>query len=113
MSRVAQFLTKPVPRDDLATTVAVLEDIHEKIASSLNDLRRQIQDINASGATSGDLLAFNGIDFAPESPATAIWVSPPSAATDPGTTGQIAYDTAFIYVCVATNTWRRAALSAW
>jgi hypothetical protein len=37
----------------------------------------------------------------------------PPASTAIGTQGQIAWDPNFIYVCVATNTWRRAALSGW
>jgi hypothetical protein len=40
-------------------------------------------------------------------------VAAPATASSPGEPGQIAYDGSFIYVCVATNTWRRAALSAW
>ena len=35
--------------------------------------------------------------------------SPTSSGT--GTTGQIAWDTSYIYVCTATNTWKRAALT--
>jgi uncharacterized protein YlzI (FlbEa/FlbD family) len=34
-------------------------------------------------------------------------------ATDPGTAGDICYDSNYIYVCVATNTWVRAAISTW
>jgi hypothetical protein len=30
-----------------------------------------------------------------------------------GTTGQIAYDSGYVYICVATNTWKRSALSTW
>lgn len=37
----------------------------------------------------------------------------PATATSTGSAGQIAYDTNFFYVCVATNTWRRTALSSW
>ena len=37
----------------------------------------------------------------------------PSSATDTGTTGQIAWDSDYIYVCVATNTWKRVAISTW
>ena len=40
-------------------------------------------------------------------------VSAPASATASGTAGQIAYDADFFYVCVATNTWKRAALSSW
>jgi hypothetical protein len=39
--------------------------------------------------------------------------SPPASATATGTTGSIAWDTNFFYVAVATNTWRRVALSTW
>ncbi len=37
----------------------------------------------------------------------------PSSASDTGTTGQIRYDSNYIYVCVATNTWKRVAISTW
>jgi hypothetical protein len=37
----------------------------------------------------------------------------PSSANDTCTTGQIAWDATFIYVCIAPNTWKRAAMSAW
>lgn len=37
----------------------------------------------------------------------------PSSATDTGTTGEIRIDAGYIYVCVATNTWVRSALTTW
>ena len=37
----------------------------------------------------------------------------PASATDVGSPGQIKWDAGFIYVCVAGNTWVRAALSTW
>ena len=39
--------------------------------------------------------------------------STPSSATDTGTTGTIRWDSNYIYVCVATNTWKRVAISTW
>ncbi len=39
--------------------------------------------------------------------------APPASATAPGVPGQRAWDTQYEYRCVAENTWRRAALSAW
>jgi hypothetical protein len=36
----------------------------------------------------------------------------PSGAGDTGTVGQIAWDTSYLYVCTATDTWTRIAL-AW
>ncbi len=37
----------------------------------------------------------------------------PSSATDTGNAGDICWDSSYIYVCTATNTWVRAALSTW
>ena len=37
----------------------------------------------------------------------------PSSASDTGTQGQWAWDSNYIYVCTATDTWKRAALSTW
>jgi hypothetical protein len=37
----------------------------------------------------------------------------PASATDTGTAGEVRYDGSFIYVCVATDTWVRAALTTW
>ena len=37
----------------------------------------------------------------------------PASATDTGNAGDIAWDANYIYVCTATNTWKRTALSTW
>lgn len=37
----------------------------------------------------------------------------PSSAADTCTQGIIAWDSNFMYVCVATNTWKRSAISTW
>jgi hypothetical protein len=37
----------------------------------------------------------------------------PISATDTGVLGEIRIDSAFIYVCIATNSWRRSALTVW
>jgi hypothetical protein len=36
-----------------------------------------------------------------------------TSATDPGVAGEFSYDGSFIYVCVATNTWKRVAIATW
>lgn len=38
---------------------------------------------------------------------------PPANATATGIAGSITWDANFVYVCVATNTWKRAALATW
>lgn len=40
-------------------------------------------------------------------------VAAPAASTDACTTGQVASDTGFWYVCIATNTWKRSVLITW
>jgi len=39
--------------------------------------------------------------------------NPPATALAAGTAGTITYDASYIYVCIAANTWKRAALSTW
>jgi hypothetical protein len=43
----------------------------------------------------------------------AIRAAVPETATSPCSTGSWAADGTFFYTCVATDTWRRAAVSAW
>jgi hypothetical protein len=40
-------------------------------------------------------------------------VSAPGTASATGLAGQIAYDTSYIYICVAANTWKRASIASW
>lgn len=37
----------------------------------------------------------------------------PASASADGTTGTIQWDANYIYVCVATDTWKRVAISTW
>src|SRR5436190_265823 len=37
----------------------------------------------------------------------------PASAGAAGTAGTITWDASFIYVCTATNTWKRVAISTW
>jgi hypothetical protein len=39
--------------------------------------------------------------------------SPPASAGATGTAGTITYDADYIYVCTASNTWKRAAIATW
>lgn len=40
-------------------------------------------------------------------------VSIPATPTSAGSLGQIAFDTSWVYICVASNVWRRASLQTW
>jgi len=37
----------------------------------------------------------------------------PGSASDPGTAGQIVWDEDHVYICVDTDTWKRANLASW
>jgi hypothetical protein len=37
----------------------------------------------------------------------------PASATDTGVAGEICWDADYVYVCTATNTWKRTAISTW
>ena len=37
----------------------------------------------------------------------------PASATATGVAGEIAWDADYVYVCTATNTWKRVAISTW
>jgi hypothetical protein len=41
------------------------------------------------------------------------FVSAPASATASGAAGHLASDANYIYVCTATDTWKRAAISTW
>jgi hypothetical protein len=41
------------------------------------------------------------------------WSSVPASASATGTAGSMAYDSDYLYICVATNTGRRVPLSEW
>jgi hypothetical protein len=37
----------------------------------------------------------------------------PASSSDTGTAGDICWDSSYIYICTATNTWRRVAHATW
>ncbi len=37
----------------------------------------------------------------------------PSSHTDTGNQGDICWDSGFIYICIATNSWKRVAIASW
>ena len=55
-----------------------------------------------------DWSAFDGKQAALTDPVTL--VAAPATAAAAGTKGQVAIDTKYIYLCTATDTWKRAAL---
>jgi hypothetical protein len=44
---------------------------------------------------------------------TVVRTTAPASAGSTGQAGQIAFDSGYVYVCIATDTWKRAALATW
>lgn len=63
--------------------------------------------VGTSSDSGGALLQVNGNRIRVATAKT------PSSASDTGTTGEICWDASYIYVCTATNTWKRTAISTW
>lgn len=53
------------------------------------------------------------IDYIASANGLNIATSTPTNSTDTGSAGDIAWDSDYIYICTATNTWKRLALSTW
>jgi hypothetical protein len=75
----------PLPKSDPALLVTALEEQLQGLAYALQGVDRD----------------------------KATLVTTPATATSAGLPGQLAYDSDYIYVCTATDTWKRAALSTW
>ena len=52
------------------------------------------------------------VDVAPPL-APALSSNAPATASSTGSAGDIRYDSGYVYICVATDTWKRAALTTW
>jgi hypothetical protein len=73
-------------------------------------------DVSNATPNNGDLLVSVLGDWTPTAPsaiAPALWVAAPTSSTAAGTSGQIARDSNYFYLCVANSTWVRAALETW
>lgn len=68
---------------------------------------------DASNGKGGLTMGLGNLTGPSSSGTILVFSSVPFSASASGTAGQIAYDSNFIYVCTATNTWKRAALSTW
>jgi hypothetical protein len=65
------------------------------------------------GDFNANTLTFNGGVTIAANKVNVTTSKTPSSANDTGTTGDICWDADYIYVCVATNTWKRVAIATW
>lgn len=64
-------------------------------------------------ACSGDGEYFQAFIRPVTLPVAGVFTTVPASATATGTAGQWSYDSSYIYICIATDTWKRAAISTW
>ena len=69
-------------------------------------------DVMFDGAQFNDDVNVDGI-ITIEGDGVPSWKSAPSSAADLGTSGDMAYDADYLYICTDTNEWKRAVISTW
>lgn len=81
----------------------------------LDDLRDvDAPTTGADAVTGGQILVWNGTTSMWENTSSRLPNTPPPATSDgSGIAGEVRFDSSHLYVCIATDTWRRVALSNW
>ena len=105
--------TVPVPTD-----VNQLDDVDGLLGSTITSTGSTPPGVHPEGtlwfdSVSGRLYVYydnNWIDASPKGVASSI-MSGTKASNATGTVGQISYDANWIYICTATNTWKRSPLT--
>jgi hypothetical protein len=71
-----------------------------------------IQNASASATDAGYRLDVNGTVRSTQFYLSALNTAPATSSST-GTTGEIRIDASYIYICTATNTWKRVAIATW
>jgi hypothetical protein len=83
------------------------------VSSGSEDSKMEFQTQDAGGsATTKLLLNGNGLTVTGKFYLSALNTAPANAS-DTGTTGEIRIDANHIYICTASNTWKRVAIATW
>ena len=72
-----------------------------------------VVDDPSGNATTKSITVSNMLSNSANVKATSIKTTTIATSNTTGVAGQILYDSSYIYVCVATNTWKRASLGTW
>jgi|14BtaG_2_1085337.scaffolds.fasta_scaffold231330_2 hypothetical protein len=91
-------------------------DTTEKKSTALNANTEyfaieDIQDLTGVAVTAASVAATGNVGAG--SLSLSALGTAPASATATGTLGQIVIDASHIYVCTATNTWKRVAIATW
>lgn len=98
------------PNDE---TIATIDGVCSDVTSTSEDGYLVFKTM-AGGATASERARVdeNGLTVTGKFYLSALNTAP-SSASDTGTTGEIRIDANHIYICTATNTWKRVAIATW
>jgi hypothetical protein len=82
----------------------------DNIESAILDKPGFVDDIGAIPANGANTITADAIVATSR---LGVPTQTPANATAAGTAGTITWDANYLYVCIATNTWRRIQLSTW
>lgn len=85
---------------------SALTNLESPVANALPSYSGNIASLNVTGNLTATLLELNGNLFLSSD-------YTPALANSSGASGQLAYDSSYVYICVAANTWKRANISTW
>lgn len=102
---------------DLAFETNAVLTSNRKLILALGDANRTLTLANNFSTVGNFPLTFSQTDTTaltlPTTGTVVAWVAKPLSASDDGVAGQASYDASYLYLCTATDTWRRIAHATW
>lgn len=102
-----------------AIEVSYLVGVTQAIQTQLNGKQASLGYTAENTANKNAINGYCGLDSGgkvatAQLPASIVkWVSAPATPTSTGTAGEASYDNDYLYICVATNSWKRMPLAIW
>lgn len=96
----------------LYTGAKVIADALEDFSTGHAGSRLKLQVAPVGSTTLVDALAVSGA-VATFGVPVSIPTAPPAAANSSGVAGTVTWDANYVYICVATDTWKRVAIATW
>jgi hypothetical protein len=107
--------------DSVYTTVvnnsASWEDSSDILPTTINYLSTNRVTISSvtvlNSLTTTNLVVLSSLNTLTTTNLTILSTTAPTLSTNSGVTGTLKWDADYLYICVATDTWKRVALSGW
>lgn len=102
-----------------STELSYLAGVTQAIQTQLNGKQASLGYTAENTANKNSINGYCGLDSGGLVPYAQLpssimkWVSAPATPTSSGTAGEASYDNDYLYICVATNTWKRMPLAIW